>query len=59
VIRQDLGARADGISVTIKNGVATLQGKVASEAQKQEIENQVKAVPGVDRVDDQLMISPE
>jgi osmotically-inducible protein OsmY len=59
VIRQDMGARADGISVTIKNGVATLQGKVASEAQKQEIENQVKAVPGVDRVDDQLMISPE
>ena len=59
VIRQDMGARAGGISVTIKNGVVTLQGKVASDSQKQELNNQIKAVPGVERVDDQLMISPE
>jgi hypothetical protein len=59
VIRQDAGARAAGIQATIKNGTVTLQGKVGSEAQKQELENQIKAVPGVERVDDQLMLSPE
>lgn len=59
VIRQDMGAGADGIQATVKNGIVTLQGKVGSEAQKQELENQIKAVPGVDGVDDQLMLSPE
>jgi hypothetical protein len=59
VIRQGLGERAGDIQVTFKNGVVTLRGKVASEAQKHELENQIKAVPGVNQVDDQLTIMQE
>jgi osmotically-inducible protein OsmY len=59
VVRQGFAERAGDIQVTVKNGVVTLRGKVASEAQKQELENQIKAVPGVNQVDDQLTITQE
>jgi sporulation protein YlmC with PRC-barrel domain len=59
MIQKDLGQRAGDVQVTVKNGVVTLRGKVASEAQKQQLENQIKAVPGVDHVDDQLTITQE
>jgi sporulation protein YlmC with PRC-barrel domain/HSP20 family molecular chaperone IbpA len=59
VIRQVLGAHAGDIQVSVKDGVVTLRGKVASEAQKQELENKIKAVPGVNQVDDQLTIPQE
>jgi osmotically-inducible protein OsmY len=59
VIRQNLGARADEIQVTVKNGRVILKGKAASAAQKQVIESQIKAVPGVDQVEDQLQTMPE
>ena len=56
VVRQNMGDRADNIQVTIKNGRVTLKGKAASQEQRQTIENQIKAVPGVDRVDNRLMV---
>ena len=59
VIQQRLGQRAGDIQMTVKNGVVTLQGKVASEAQKQELENQIKAVPGVNEIDNQLTVTQE
>lgn len=59
VIRQSMGARAGDIQATFKNGTVTLHGKAASEAQKQELENQLKAVPGVNQVDDQVTITQE
>jgi len=59
LIRQNLGAGARDIRVTVKNGLVTLQGKIANEKQKQALENQIKALAGVDRVEDQLGISPE
>jgi hypothetical protein len=59
VVHQGLGAHAGDIQVTITNGVVTLRGKVASEAQKQELENQIKALPGVDQVDNRLTIPQE
>lgn len=54
VIRQNMGANADDIKVTVKNGRVTLKGKTASEAQRQAIVNQVKAVPGVNQVQNNL-----
>jgi sporulation protein YlmC with PRC-barrel domain len=58
VVRQNMGARAGDIQVTIKDGVVILQGKAASEAQKQELENQIKGVAGVDKVEDHLRTLP-
>ena len=60
VVRQDLGTRAGDIRVTVKNGVVTLRGKVASEAEKQTLENQiVRRCLAVNQVDNELMITPE
>ncbi len=59
VIRQNLGANAGDIQVTVKNGKVTLAGKAASEAQKQAIENQIKAVAGVDQVENHLRTTSE
>jgi osmotically-inducible protein OsmY len=56
VVRQNMGDRAENIQITIKNGRVTLKGKAASQEQKQAIENQIKAVPGVDQVDNRLMV---
>jgi osmotically-inducible protein OsmY len=56
VVRQNTGDRAENIQVTIKNGRVTLKSKAASQEQKQTIENQIKAVPGVDQVDNRLMV---
>jgi sporulation protein YlmC with PRC-barrel domain len=57
LINQDAGPKgSQTIQTTLKNGVITLTGTVASEAQKQILEDHIKALPGVDRVDDQLMI---
>jgi BON domain len=55
LIKQDLGNQASNIQVTIAKGVVTLNGKVATEAQKTMLEKQVKALPGVDRVQDNLI----
>ena len=59
VIHKNLGAHADQIQVTVKNGRVILKGSAASAAQKQLIESQIKAVPGVDQVEDQLQTTPE
>jgi sporulation protein YlmC with PRC-barrel domain len=59
LIRQNVGDKADAIQVTIAQGVVTLSGKVASDAQKKVIETQIKALPGVDRVENKLVTGNE
>jgi len=54
VVRKNMGANADDIQVSVKNGIVTLKGKTANDAQRQAIVNQVKAVPGVNQVEDHL-----
>jgi hypothetical protein len=57
LINQDAGPNgSQTIQTTLKNGVITLTGTVASQVQKQNLEDHSKALPGVDRVDNQLMI---
>jgi osmotically-inducible protein OsmY/sporulation protein YlmC with PRC-barrel domain len=44
------------IQVSADNGVVTLRGEVSSNEEKQSIESKVMGVPGVQRVDNQLMV---
>jgi sporulation protein YlmC with PRC-barrel domain len=57
VIRQDVGDAAGNIQVTLKNGLVTLQGRVANDAQKKLVESQIKALGIVDQVRNDLSVS--
>jgi hypothetical protein len=59
IIGADLGAEARNVKATVSHGAVTLKGKVASEEQKRNLETQIKAVTGVNEVDDQLEIGSE
>jgi osmotically-inducible protein OsmY/sporulation protein YlmC with PRC-barrel domain len=59
LVRADVGQDADNIQVTIKDGVVTLKGKVASASQKQALETRIKALPGVTRIEDNLETSKD
>jgi osmotically-inducible protein OsmY len=54
VIHQTLGENAGDIQATVKRGIVTLRGKTTSNAQKQTLLNEIKAVPGVSSVEDHL-----
>lgn len=57
LVRQDLGApEAQHVQVEVKNGMITLRGDVKSEMQKRNLVSQIKALSGVERVDDSLLI---
>lgn len=62
LIREALERRADHeakhIEVTIREGVVTLSGKVRSYGEKRAILGAVSHAPGVNAVNDQLLISP-
>ena len=47
----------DGYKITVEEGVVTLRGEVATEAEKQDLEAKARTVPGVQRVDNQLKVS--
>jgi hyperosmotically inducible protein len=47
-----------GVSVTVKDGVATLTGEVTDESSKTAIENSVKSVKGVKSVINNLSVPP-
>jgi osmotically-inducible protein OsmY len=47
------------IDVSASNGRVTLKGSVNSDTEKQQIEKQVKQIPGVQSVDNQLKVGPE
>ena len=49
---------AEGIDVSLKEGTASLAGKVHTWAEKQAILGALKYAPGVERVNDQLSIDP-
>lgn len=55
LIRSDVGDRAGEVVATLEKGVVTLNGKVASDEQKKVLEEHIKAVPGVDRVENNLV----
>ena len=57
LIHQELGQSASDVRCSFKDGVVTLKGKVDNEAQKQALENKIKALAGVNRVQNDLEIS--
>ena len=65
-VREAIGAalkrhaerEAEGIDVSLKEGTASLAGKVHTWAEKQAILGALKYAPGVERVNDQLSIDP-
>jgi hypothetical protein len=60
VIDNHLGASArQNIQVTVANGVVTLKGKVANAQDQRMLDETLKSLKGVDRVDDQLSLSTE
>jgi osmotically-inducible protein OsmY len=59
VIHDEAGADASDIKLSIKNGVLTLDGKVANQAQKVALEKHIKALPGVERVENNLQTPQE
>lgn len=59
LVQQNVPNASGNIEVVLRNGIVTLRGRVPSEAQKQVLENQIKALPGVDRVQDSLIAGPE
>jgi sporulation protein YlmC with PRC-barrel domain len=46
----------DSVQVRVDNGVVKLNGQVASEAERKEIETKVRALPGVQRVESNLRV---
>lgn len=50
---------AQNCKVIVENGVVTLRGQVASQAEKDSVESLAKAVPGVTRVDNMLEVRPQ
>ncbi len=56
LVRQDQGSRQGDVQVKITKGVVTLSGNVPNESQKQLMEQQIKALPGVERVENHLTI---
>ncbi len=59
LIRHDVGPEAEAIQATFKDGVVTLTGKIPTDAQKRVLENQIKALPGVNRVQNDLTTGSE
>lgn len=59
LVRTDVGQDADNIQVSISGGVVTLKGKVPSAAQKKALENSIKALPGVTRIENNLETSKD
>jgi osmotically-inducible protein OsmY len=61
-VKQTLGLtdpqsqKAKDIQVEVKNGAAKLSGSVQTEAEKQQMETQLRAVQGVTSVDNQLQV---
>lgn len=48
---------AQQVQVNVQNGVVTLRGNVSTMEEKQELEQQVRDIPGVVRVENQLQVA--
>jgi sporulation protein YlmC with PRC-barrel domain len=53
---QRVSESIDSVQVRVENGLVKLNGQVASEAERKEIETKVRALPGVQRVESNLRV---
>ena len=56
VLCERIGEKIDVLQVRVQNGVAHLYGTVANEGERQKLENQVRSVEGVNKVESHLRI---
>jgi osmotically-inducible protein OsmY len=47
------------VALDAKNGVATLEGKVATDAERKKAEGLVRTIPGVKEVVNSIQVSPD
>ena len=59
LVQQNVQSGSRDIEVVLKNGVVTLRGRIPTQEQKELLEKQIKALPGVDRVQDSMITGPE
>jgi osmotically-inducible protein OsmY/sporulation protein YlmC with PRC-barrel domain len=59
LVQQNAQNGSRNIQVVIRNGVVTLRGRIPTEEQRDLLEKQIKALPGVDRVQDSMITGPE
>ena len=56
-IRRRFGSNGHRISIAPADGVVTLSGVVPTFAMLEEVEHTVRSVPGVTRIDNQLLVA--
>lgn len=59
VVQQNVQNGSRDIQVVIRNGVVTLRGRIPTMEQRDLLEKQIKALPGVDRVQNSMITGPE
>jgi hypothetical protein len=59
LVQQNVQNGSRDIQVVIKNGVVTLMGRIPTDEQKELLEKEIKALPGVDRVQDSMITGTE
>jgi osmotically-inducible protein OsmY/sporulation protein YlmC with PRC-barrel domain len=59
LVQQNVQNGSRNIQVVIRNGGVTLRGRIPTDEQKQLLEKQIKALPGVDRVQDSMITGYE
>jgi sporulation protein YlmC with PRC-barrel domain len=59
LVQQNVQNGARNVQVVIRNGVVTLRGRIPTVEQRDLLEKQIKALPGVDRVQDSMITGPE
>jgi len=50
-----VAAVSDRVTVVVRGGIVTLQGKVETHEQRSFVEDDTRAVPGVERIDDLIV----
>jgi len=56
MLQSDNTLEADHIQITAYHGTISLRGNIGTEERRQIIHNRIAQLPGVERVDDKLMI---
>ena len=56
VVDQTQAGQPGNVQVSLRNGVVTLSGSVPNQAQRQQLGNQIRALSGVDRVENHLIV---
>jgi osmotically-inducible protein OsmY len=57
LLTNQAGQSVSGLSLSVKDGIVTLEGEVQSQAEQQRVSNLLRAVPSVKRVENKLRLA--